>query len=157
MSIKTYLSINSLTHLINLIKQKYALITHSHTPTDLGISDYIIESGTSGNWTYEKWYSGKYVCRGVFKETLTHYTVVGPFYGFVSSLISYPITFPTTPVLYYNAKVGNGFAIPGGDVTVGTSTCRCYALSTAKDECPCTWEYKQLEGTSKTETDLYCY
>ena len=81
-------------------------------------ADYIIESGTASGWDYEKWLKGKYICRKVHHETLTNYTVVGPFYGFVSSIIAYPITFIDTPILQYNAKVGNGFAIPGGDVQI---------------------------------------
>lgn len=31
---------------------------------NLGIADYIVERGTSGIWTYEKWNSGKAVCWG---------------------------------------------------------------------------------------------
>ena len=107
-------------------------------------SDYIIETGTAAGWDYEKWLSGKYVCRRVYNETLTHYTVVGALYGFVSNPIAYPLTFPSIPILRYNAKVGNGFAIPAGDVQVGTSNCRCYALSTASGEQPCYWEIEVI-------------
>lgn len=104
------------------------------------LADYIIETGTASGWEYEKWREGKYVCRRVFTETLEHYTTVGNFYGYVSSLIPYPITFIEIPILRYNAKVGNGFAIPAGDVVINKSHCRCYALSTAKDSQPCYFE-----------------
>lgn len=33
-------------------------------PVDLPVADYIVERGTSGIWTYEKWNSGKAVCWG---------------------------------------------------------------------------------------------
>lgn len=109
------------------------------------IADYIIECGTASGWNYEKWNSGKYILTRVYKETLTHYTTVGGFYGFVSSEIYYPITFNELPVFYYNAKVANGFAIPAGDVQTKTTSCRCYALSTASGECACTFEIR-VEG-----------
>jgi len=112
------------------------------------VADYIIECGTAGGWNYEKWNSGKYVCTRVYKETLTHYTTVGGFYGYVTSQIQYPIAFPELPVFYYNAKVANGFAIPAGDVVVGLSSCRCYALSTASGEAACTFEI-HVEGRWK--------
>lgn len=103
-------------------------------------ADYIVETGTASGWTYEKWLSGKYVCRTVKTETLSHYTTVGSFYGYVSSLIAYPISFPEIPIVHYNCKIGNGFAIPGGDVTVNKNSCRCYSLSTASGEVSCYWE-----------------
>lgn len=78
--------------------------------------DYIIETGTVDGWDYEKWLGGKYVCRKIYRETLTYYTVVGPFYGYVTSIIKYPITFTELPIVRYNARVSSGFAIPGGDV-----------------------------------------
>ena len=107
-------------------------------------ADYICEVGTASGWNYEKWLSGKYVCRRVYQETLTHYTTVGSFYGYVTSAIPYPITFPDIPLLYYNCKVINGFAIPAGDVTIGTKSCRCYALSTASGQGETYWEIEVI-------------
>lgn len=103
-------------------------------------ADYIIETGTSGIWSYEKWLSGKYVCRTIKTEECTHYTTVNGFYGFFSSNIAYPITFPTSPVVIFNAKIGNGFAIPAGDVAMNQNYCRCYGLSTASGTVYCSWE-----------------
>lgn len=109
--------------------------------------DYIIETGTSKDWDYEKWLSGKYVCRKVHKENLDYYTLTNGFYGYHSSSIAYPITFSETPVMMYNCKVGSGFAIPGGDVQTGLSSCMCYALSTySQANAPCAWE---IEVTGK--------
>lgn len=63
--------------------------------------DYIVESGKSGIWTYEKWASGKALCWGVY----THNTSVnslwqnGVYTGDNStSRINYPFTFIEKPV-----------------------------------------------------------
>lgn len=104
-------------------------------------ADYIIESGTAKGWDYEKWLSGKYVCRRVYTETLTHYTVVQPFYGYVTSTIPYPITFAELPIARYNARVASGFAVPGGDVAGNNSSLRCYSLSTySQPDAACVFE-----------------
>ena len=108
-------------------------------------TDYIIEQGVSGIWNYEKWLSGKYVCRAVVKENLDYYTITNGFYGYHSSKINYPIAFSDTPIMRYNAKVGSGFAIPGGDVQTGLSSCMCYALSTySQASAPCVWEIEVI-------------
>lgn len=39
-------------------------------------TDYIVEQGTSGNWTYRKWNSGIAECWGEYKTTITHYVSV---------------------------------------------------------------------------------
>lgn len=39
-------------------------------------ADYIVEQGTSGNWTYRKWNSGIAECWGEYKTTITHYVSV---------------------------------------------------------------------------------
>lgn len=56
---------------------KVGLTTNTETLTDeektaacewLGIADFIVEQGTDGIWTYEKWSSGKAVCYGMTSE-----------------------------------------------------------------------------------------
>ena len=56
-------------------------------------ADYIVEQGTSGMWTYEKWASGKAVCWGAKTYTDVSCTTAngtGLFYGQISG-----ISFPT--------------------------------------------------------------
>lgn len=46
-------------------------------PVDLPVADYIVEQGTSGIWTYEKWNSGKAVCRGTIQGATGTFTSHG--------------------------------------------------------------------------------
>lgn len=39
-----------------------------HVVTNYRYLDYIVERGTEGIWTYEKWNSGKAECRTVFSK-----------------------------------------------------------------------------------------
>lgn len=107
--------------------------------TSLG-ADYILESGTSNGWRYEKWNSGKYICWGTFSDTRSSYTTVNGFYGYYSSDFRYPITFPEPPIIHFNCKIGSGFGAPAGDVLRSSSVARCYALGTASGEVACVWE-----------------
>ena len=63
-------------------------------------SDYIVEQGTSGIWTYEKWNSGKAVCRGT--NTFMSGTGLGGNPLVISSnaspRIDYPFEFVERPV-----------------------------------------------------------
>lgn len=105
------------------------------------LNDYIIETGTSNGWYFQKWNSGKYEAQCVVNEILNYYTITNGFYGYHSSRINYPITFKEIPVLLYNAKVGSGFAIPGGDVQSNSNYCMLYALSTySQENAACIWE-----------------
>lgn len=56
---------------------------------NLGIADFVIERGTSGIWTYEKWASGKVVCYGYDTQTVACTTTYGNLYG-GSTTISLP-------------------------------------------------------------------
>ena len=114
---------------VNIVKEQIPIGT-----------DYILETGTTNGWKWEKWNSGKYICYGIFTDTCTHYTIVTPFYGFYSTNFPYPITFPEAPIVLFNCKIGNGFGMPAGDVMRSTTAARCYALSTAKDTVTCVWE-----------------
>ena len=82
----------------------------------LGV-DWIVEQGTSGIWTYEKWNSGKAVCWGVETSSSTASTEGGLFFRSVGS------TFPTSlfidvPVVEVTVK-GNwiGGAMTGNSIT----------------------------------------
>lgn len=44
------------------------------------IADYVIEYGTDGIWEYEKWASGKAVCRGITSTSVTKWTAWGNLY-----------------------------------------------------------------------------
>lgn len=105
-----------------------------------GIADYIIEVGTTNGWTWEKWNSGKYVCRGIFYESRTNYITINNFYGYHSNDFPYPFEFINTPTVIFNCRLGTGFSIPAGDVQQSKTHARCYGLGTDSGTVDCVWE-----------------
>ena len=64
------------------------------------VSDFIIETGTSGIWTYRKWHSGIAECWGTYINTeVVMNTAWGDFYSGVVNAenINYPLTFKERP------------------------------------------------------------
>lgn len=62
------------------------------------IADYVVETGTSGIWTYEKWESGKAVCWGRQTNTITSGQIwTSPIYSAQISRPDYPFTFLAPP------------------------------------------------------------
>lgn len=62
------------------------------------IADYVVETGTSGIWTYEKWESGKAVCWGRQQSTITSGQIwVTPIYSAQITCPNYPFAFLTVP------------------------------------------------------------
>ena len=84
------------------------------------VADRVVEEGTSGNWSYRKWYSGKAECWcqlrvtvGV-KETWGSLFTTGPI---AATNLAYPFTFVAAPVLTVNltqAAHGAMLMVPGG-------------------------------------------
>lgn len=72
--------------------------------------DYIVESGTSGIWTYEKWASGKAVCWGIstFNTTTnTAWHTTGVYIGATDTgRVNYPVSFIDKPVEMANLTTG---------------------------------------------------
>lgn len=80
------------------------------------IADYVVETGTSGIWTYRKWASGIAECWG--NTTYTQSSNFGTWgYSFVSNVISpqaYPFTFVEKPneIIYVSSPSGSGWSLP---------------------------------------------
>lgn len=66
---------------------------------NLYASDYIVEQGTSGIWTYRKWNSGIAECWGEYDKSVTGVSMTAPFSGYNFDLGTIP--FPTG---LFNAK-----------------------------------------------------
>ena len=85
------------------------------------IADYVIESGTSGSWTYRKWNSGVSECWGKWSNNVAVNSSWGVLYeGKFSDPISYPSgLFLQTPALIGSISGTAGFLeISGaGDAT----------------------------------------
>lgn len=79
----------------------------------LPMSDYVIEQGTSGIWTYREWNSGMAECWATVSATMT-ITGNNPFTaegGYVLPAYDFPFTFVSAPSIHFSAEIGNGYAI----------------------------------------------
>lgn len=97
----------------------------SNNVDDLSV-DYIVEQGTSGIWTYEKWASGKAKCWGSFDYTTPSWSAWGSGY-FTGNTPSkpYPFTFTridnVIPSINETPHVDTSIGIAGGQGTLSTS------------------------------------
>lgn len=96
----------------------------------VGATDYIVEYGTSGNWTYRKWNSGIAECWSSNNRTISSWTAWFSWYYGNPYNVAY--TFPTG--LFISAPTvtatGSGLAtllMAEGTVT-STSTCYYYPI-----------------------------
>lgn len=108
-----YLDSNGLTTLWNKIKSYVNEHGGGTAPSDL--ADYIVESGTSGIWTYEKWNSGVAKCHG--KQSYSTLKASSPwtstntniYYGTITSGIAFPSgLFTEAPEIYMFLRVAGG-------------------------------------------------
>lgn len=78
-------------------------------PNAVPITDYVVEHGTSGIWTYRKWNSGIAECWGNIAVSNVACTIsVGGWYRTeVISPGSYPIQFTSTPTVQANFSANN--------------------------------------------------
>ena len=102
-------------------------------PQATKMTDFVVEQGTDGIWTYRKWNSGIAECWGRYSVTLTKYTTVGSFAGYYTT-----VSFPTDlfvagsiPTHTYTATIGTGFAMPASGMNVSNTSMYVYALATA--------------------------
>ena len=95
--------LNAYTEAINELNE-----TLSKLPTP---ADYVIEQGTSGIWTYQKWNSGLYECWCQVEGQTSSSTPSSTFGYFHSETVSYPIEFKKAPTVHIELKSESGFAI----------------------------------------------
>lgn len=89
---------------------------------DMGVKDYIVEQGSSGNWTYRKWSNGDAECwASATVSGMACTTTVGNWYRTGNITISnYPFTFTANPNLQMTFETYSG---TGGLVwSAGTSS-----------------------------------
>ena len=70
--------------------------------------DYVVEEGTSGIWTYQKWNSGKAECWGQKVGSYSVNTSSTAYGGFRSSEISHSFPFTFMDVPFVVATLGSG-------------------------------------------------
>lgn len=95
-----------------------------------GVSEY--EVSGNNDWTWIKYINGFAECWGnKIQSTLTNYTQVGTFYGYMQTF-NWPFTWYEIPQFIYSMQVGRGFAMPGAAVMGVTVTQgSAYCLATA--------------------------
>lgn len=93
------------------------------------LKDFVIEQGTSGAWTYRKWYNGTAECWGTLNGTLSPYTSINGFSAYEGG-VSFPSNlFTASPNVQFQPYIGNGFAIPARGVISTATQCKWVALS----------------------------
>ena len=97
-------------------------------PQATKMTDFIIEQGTSGIWTYRKWNSGISECWGRYTWSITTWTAWGSwYYSNASSAVNYPTNlFIEAPSLTTNGRI-NGldcalYCRSGTDAATNTAT-----------------------------------
>jgi len=90
----------------------------------------IIETGTSGIWTYRKWNNGVSECWGKWSGSISHYAnPLTGFYGYNTTLTFPSNLFTAAPFVTYTAGVGTGFAWPGAYMGSSETQVTCYAIA----------------------------
>ena len=91
--------------------------------------DVVVESGTSGIWTYKKYASGEAECWGRVEVTVNVTSAWGSLYtsGGVAALdVAFPFTFADIPIVNttLSGNSSGGFLMVTGNVAGGTTTTR---------------------------------
>ena len=97
--------------------------------------DYIVDIGTTSVWRWEKWASGKAVCRAEKSGYFEHYSdSVGGMYGYAFGEMDYPFEFSSIPHVEVSARIGSGVSFGCNMANYNTSDVRMranpYAVST---------------------------
>lgn len=100
--------------------------TNFETLDNVGV-DYIIEQGTSGNWSYRKYKSGISECWGKFNFAATTTQ------GAVHAPITFPYSFKEAPVVTLSAGVEGRNDAYLRYTNCTTTTIDCYVNKNTKD------------------------
>ena len=111
----------------NSIISTTGIAADSTSATLAKFGDYIVERGTEGIWTYEKWHSGKSVCWGTLVQEVTSWNQDGSLYTAATAVRAmYPSElFKERPMLFVTADGttadGYGFSIFGVRLSLGAT------------------------------------
>lgn len=88
------------------------------------LTDFVVEQGTSGIWTYRKWNSGAAECWGIYTASIAITTSAAGYGGYRSAQITapnFPFTFTATPAVTMTGGAGfNGCWVNNMQGTNGT-------------------------------------
>lgn len=116
--------------------------------SNLGINDYIVESGQSGNWYYEKYASGKLVLDGYENVTYTcNKTTQNIYYGSTKPTITLPIATEISSAVLSTINNSNGAFIAeywgsGATITLNLRTHASYSNATLGIRCHAIGKWK---------------
>ena len=104
------------------------------TEAETAASDYVIENGTKGGWTYKKWKGGTYQAFGIFEVTPTSSTINGSLYRTNNMTIDLPFTISSaivsgTAVGYY--WITNGGISGTSAITLRLMSDKTFSTTTA--------------------------
>lgn len=86
------------------------------------LTDYVVERGTSGGWTYRKWKSGAYECWRTVAPSIAINSAWGSNYYGALSAYDYPVTFSERPYEQVSVRAGSGWAWIVGGTTISTTS-----------------------------------
>lgn len=107
--------------------------TFNVTPAAIGVADYVITQGITGDWTYRKWNSGVYECWRQVTGTITYSSTWNNFKVFHGSADWPSGAFKANPTVFYNCYIGNGYAIACRGGLSTTTNFKWSALGTDSD------------------------
>lgn len=117
--------------------------------TDLGkIADHPVETGTDGVWTWEKWDSGKAVCKAVFSGTITSIDQKWGDYLYEKTILEatdYPIQFISVPLELPGLRCSAGVMLESHGAPSTTTTAKYYAVR----------PNRSIDGTGDYALSLY--
>ena len=103
--------------------------------------DYIVEQGTSGNWTYRKWSSGIAECWGLFTGSSVNYATGG--LGYLHKVeFEYPFTF------------ANSSTIPTAIVKYGSGLASIVTFTSTNSKCTLVFD-ANLSGSEEAAASGY--
>lgn len=120
---------------VSIAKGGTGATTASGALTNLGVKDYIVEQGTSGNWYYRKWNSGKAECYANIGYSTTINTVWGSCYvSSVKTGAGYPFTFFDEPIINITVRFDSAnawpvFTLPATDAVLKSNLPDYYLVS----------------------------
>lgn len=124
---------------VNITPANIGAATSSHTHSKSQISgliepsDYVIASGTSGEWMYRKWNSGVSECWRQITGTITYSSTWNGFKLFEGSADWPSGMFIQNPTVLYNCYIGSGYAIAARGGLSTTTKFRWQAIGTDGD------------------------
>ena len=121
---------NSLTkrYLSGDMETKRIVYHYEHITADM--TDFVVEQGTSGIWSYRKWNNGNMECWCAYTNSIAVSTASAGYGGYRSGQLSiptFPVTFTNAPVVI--ATVGSAGGVWVNNVNTVTTTGGSFYLS----------------------------